>query len=176
MNNQELSDYLKQEYSNRLKDIFVDKGHCVAKVAVGEIAEVCALIKADNRLKFDLLMDLTVVDWLPRKPRFDLVYHFYSVEFNHRLRIKAALDDGQPAPTLTKLWPIADWLEREMWDLYGIKFSGHPNLKRLLMYEEFKGHPLRKDYPYDKRQPLEPETWPVRSQQVRIEGLKIHRP
>ena len=87
--------------------------------------------------------------------RFDLVYHFYSSHFNRRVRLKVPLALADPAvPSLTPLWPGANWFEREVWDMFGITFAGHPNLRRLLLYEEFKGHPLRKDYPVRKRQPL----------------------
>ena len=87
--------------------------------------------------------------------RFDLVYHFYSSVFSRRLRLKVPLTSADPeAPSLTALWPGANWFEREVWDMFGITFTGHPNLRRLLLYEEFKGHPLRKDYPVRKRQPL----------------------
>jgi len=87
--------------------------------------------------------------------RFEVVYHFYSSPHNHRLRVKVPLTAADPAiDSLTGLWHSANWFEREVWDMFGIRFAGHPNLKRLLMYEEFQGHPLRKDYPIRKRQPL----------------------
>ena len=87
--------------------------------------------------------------------RFELVYHFYSSASSRRLRLKVPLTSADPeAPSLTSLWPGANWFEREVWDMFGITFTGHPNLRRLLLYEEFKGHPLRKDYPVRKRQPL----------------------
>jgi NADH/F420H2 dehydrogenase subunit C len=87
--------------------------------------------------------------------RFDVVYHFYSSVHNHRLRVKVPLASSEPVvDSLTELWASANWYEREVWDMFGIRFSGHPNLKRILMYEEFEGHPLRKDYPVNKRQPL----------------------
>jgi NADH-quinone oxidoreductase subunit C len=107
-----------------------------------------------------MLADLTAVDYLryPGRedgPRFEVVYHLYSLRHNHRLRVKVRLDeDDAVVPTATSLWPIANWLEREVWDMFGIRFDGHPDLRRLLMYEEFVGHPLRKDYPIDRRQPL----------------------
>ena len=87
--------------------------------------------------------------------RFDLVYHLYSSTHRHRLRVKVPLALADPTvDSLTPLWRGADWFEREVWDMFGIRFTGHPNLRRLLMYEEFNGHPLRKDYPVRKRQPL----------------------
>ena len=86
---------------------------------------------------------------------FEVVYHLYSSTRHHRLRVKVPLAEAEPAvDSLTGLWASADWFEREAWDMFGVRFLGHPNLKRLLMYEAFKGHPLRKDYPVRKRQPL----------------------
>lgn len=111
-------------------------------------------------LAFDVLMDLSAVDYLkyPGRedgPRFEVVYHLYSLEHNHRLRVKVRVDeDDASVPTAVGLWPIANWMEREVWDMFGIRFDGHPDLRRLLMYEEFVGHALRKDYPITRRQPL----------------------
>ncbi len=87
--------------------------------------------------------------------RFEVVYHFYSLAHNHRLRLKVPLTAEDPSvDSVTSLWQSADWFEREVWDMFGIRFIGHPNLKRILMYEPFEGYPLRKDYPITKRQPL----------------------
>ncbi len=107
-----------------------------------------------------MLADLTAVDYskFPGRedgPRFEVVYHLLSVPHNHRLRVKVRVSEDDPVvPTASGLWPIADWFEREVWDMFGLRFAGHPNPKRLLLYEEFVGHPLRKDYPINRRQPL----------------------
>ncbi len=93
----------------------------------------------------------------PGRPdaRFAVVYHFYSVTHKHRLRVVVPLEEADAElDSLTTLWAGANWLEREVWDMFGIRFQGHPDLKRILMYEEFEGYPLRKDYPVNKRQPL----------------------
>ena len=91
----------------------------------------------------------------PDRSRFAVIYHFYSMAHKHRLRLVVPVEEAAPElHSLTSLWHGADWLEREVWDMFGIAFRGHPNLKRILMYEEFEGHPLRKDYPVNKRQPL----------------------
>ncbi len=91
----------------------------------------------------------------PGKARFAVVLHFYSLKHKHRLRLVVPVEETDAeVDSLTGLWAGANWLEREVWDMFGIRFKGHPNLKRILMYEEFKGHPLRKDYPVKKRQPL----------------------
>ena len=87
--------------------------------------------------------------------RFEVVYHFFSLALKRRVRLKVPVEEGSPeVDTLTLLWASADWFEREVWDMFGIRFRGHPNLKRILMYDGFEGHPLRKDYPVNKRQPL----------------------
>ena len=91
----------------------------------------------------------------PEQSRFTVVYHFYSMVHKHRLRLVVPVEEADAeVDSLTSLWPGADWLEREVWDMFGISFRGHPDLKRILMYEGFEGHPLRKDYPVKKRQPL----------------------
>jgi NADH:ubiquinone oxidoreductase subunit C len=91
----------------------------------------------------------------PGQARFVVVYHFFSLSLKHRLRLEVLVEEADAeVDSLTSLWAGADWLEREVWDMFGIRFRGHPNLKRILMYEEFVGHPLRKDYAVNKRQPL----------------------
>jgi len=93
--------------------------------------------------------------WGEPSPRFEVVYHLYSLAHRHRLRLKVPIEASDPcAHSVTSIWTGANWFEREAWDMFGIIFTGHPHLKRILMYEEFQGHPLRKDYPVNKRQPL----------------------
>ncbi len=112
--------------------------------------------------RFAMLSDLTAVDYLGRTPRFEVVYQLYSPSLNHRLRVKVPVPEDDPAvPTATGVWKSANWAEREAWDMFGIRFVGHPDLRRILMYAEFEGHPLRKDYPLQKRQPLVPERDPI---------------
>jgi NADH-quinone oxidoreductase subunit C len=110
-------------------------------------------LRKDPRLLFDVLIDITAVDFQGRKPRFDVVYHLLSLSSNQRLRAKVGVEENETVDSLTQFWGSANWLEREVWDMFGIRFSGHPDLRRILMYEEFEGHPLRKDYPIRKRQP-----------------------
>jgi NADH-quinone oxidoreductase subunit C len=106
---------------------------------------------------YAVLLDLTCVDFLATENRFEMVYHLFSLSRNRRLRIKASLPAEAPVvDSLVGLWKNADWLEREVFDMFGIGFMGHPNLKRILMYEGFEGHPLRKSYPWRKEQPLIP--------------------
>lgn len=111
---------------------------------------------------FNLLSDLTAVDFFGKEPRFEVVYHLKSTTLGHRLRVKIRIPEDDPVvPTVSSLWKGGNWLEREVWDMFGIRFSGHPDLRRILMYEEFRGYPLRKDYPVDRRQPLVEERDPV---------------
>jgi NADH-quinone oxidoreductase subunit C len=108
---------------------------------------------------FDMLADLTAVDYLGQEPRFEVVYHLNSLQKNIRIRIKTPVSEDEEVDSVVSLWPIANWLEREVWDMFGIKFKNHPDLRRILMYEEFEGHPLRKDYPINKRQPRVKPIW-----------------
>jgi NADH-quinone oxidoreductase subunit C len=124
-----------------------------------KILESVRVLRDDAQLQMDMLIDLTCVDYLGREPRFEMVYHFRSMKSGERLRVKAQLAEPEDGTnpvidSIVPLYKIADWFEREVWDLYGVKFRGHPDLRRILMYEEFVGHPLRKDYPKEKRQPL----------------------
>jgi NADH-quinone oxidoreductase subunit C len=121
---------------------------------------VHALLKSDPRSAMNMLIDLTAVDYPERVPRFEVVTHLYSLTLGHRLRLKCAVGDeegeGAEVESLTSLWASANWMERECYDMFGVRFSGHPDLRRILLYPEFVGHPLRKDYPADKIQPLVP--------------------
>ena len=112
------------------------------------MVEICRFLRDDATLAFDYLVDVTAVDYLGSTPRFELVYHLKSLTRGHRLRLKARVSEDDPRiDSVVPVWRGADWLERETWDLYGIRFDGHPDLRRIYLYEEFEGHPLRKDYP-----------------------------
>jgi NADH-quinone oxidoreductase subunit C len=135
------------------------RGDDTIVVDPAKIADAMKTLRDDPELAMTMLVDLTAVDYLGREPRFEVVYHLRSFKSGARLRVKAPVaepeDGSSPSiDTITPLWASANWNEREAWDLYGIKFRGHPDLRRILMYEEFVGHPLRKDYPKEKRQPL----------------------
>ncbi len=120
------------------------------------IADVCAALQAD--FKFNLAPYITAVDYLGQEPRFEVVYNLLSTAHNHRIRLRVRVpEDDAVVPSVVPVWRGADWFERYCFDMYGIRFTGHPDLRRLLMYDEFVGHPLRKDYPLKGRQPLVPE-------------------
>ena len=130
-------------------------GDATALVDAGQIQQVLRFLRDDADCEFEMLSDLCAVDYLGEEPRFEVVYHLYSIDKNHRVRVKARVPEERcEIDTACDIWPSANWMEREVWDLYGVHFKGHPDLRRLLLYEEFEGHPLRKDYPKEKRQPL----------------------
>jgi NADH-quinone oxidoreductase subunit C len=114
------------------------------------IREACAILRDDAECAFNFLSDVTCVDWYPAEPRFEVVYHLLSIPKKERVRLKVRLDGASPAvESLTFLWPGANYFEREVFDLFGIRFNGHPYMRRLLMPEDWEGHPLRKDYPVE---------------------------
>jgi NADH-quinone oxidoreductase subunit C len=126
-----------------------------ARVTPAAWRQVAEFLRDDPVTRLDMFTDLTCVDRLPREPRFDVVLHLYSVEKKHRIRLLAGVPEAQPViATLVPVWPGANWFEREAYDMYGVRFAGHPDLRRILLYPEFEGYPLRKDYPKEKRQPL----------------------
>jgi NADH-quinone oxidoreductase subunit C len=145
---------LKESFPDAILETMLPQGDATAVIHPDSLTKIVDFVKNDPHLQFDVLIDITAVDYLERKPRFDVVYHFLSLPFAQRLRLKVAVDEGEPGlASITSWWGAADWLEREVWDMFGIRFAGHPNLKRILMYDGFQGHPLRKDYPIRKRQP-----------------------
>jgi len=127
--------------------------------------EIVRVVRDDPEFQFEMLCDVTALDLLERNPRFDVVYHLNSLTRNHRLRVKVQVGtpsgDDAWVHSVYPLWKSADWLERECFDMFGVRFQGHPDLRRILMYDSFQGHPLRKDYPYNRRQPLVEEIDPV---------------
>jgi NADH-quinone oxidoreductase subunit C len=114
------------------------------------IRDACVLLRDDPGCPFNYLADLTCVDWFPSEPRFEVVYHLLSIPNKERVRLKVRLDGGSPSlDSVTPVWPAANYFEREVFDLFGVRFAGHPYLRRLLMPEDWDGHPLRKDYPVE---------------------------
>ena len=134
-----------------------DKGDLTVIVRKDDLHKILEFLKTDPDLSFEILMDVCGVDYLKmgEKPRFEAVYHLYSVSKNHRLRLRVKVpEEDMMLPSAIDLWKSADWHEREAFDMFGFQFEGHPNLKRLLLFEGFEGHPLRKDYPMEKRQKI----------------------
>jgi len=114
------------------------------------IRETCVLLRDDSDCPFNFLSDVTCVDWFPSEPRFEIVYHLLSIPRKERVRLKVRLRSSSPTlDSVTSVWPAANYFEREIFDLFGVRFTGHPYLRRLLMPEDWEGHPLRKDYPVE---------------------------
>jgi NADH-quinone oxidoreductase subunit C len=134
----------KAAFGEAIREAWIDRKQSILVVAPEQLLEIGAYTRDDER--FDYLVDLTAVDWPKREKRFDLVLNLYSFPKNERLRLKMHLADGETVSSVESVWPTANWLEREVYDMFGIVFEGHPNLTRLLLPEEWQGFPLRKDY------------------------------
>ena len=141
----ELVEDLKEEFGGRISEFctYVGQNFLVAETAA--VIPIIEYLKLEQG--FDYLVDITAVDWPDKPVRFELVWILYSFERNERIRIKSRIKDGDKAVTCTGVHLTADWLEREVYDMFGIEFAGHPDMKRILMPEDWRGHPLRKDYP-----------------------------
>jgi NADH-quinone oxidoreductase subunit C len=125
----------------------VAHGELTLTAKAADIVEVATFLRDDERCRFVCIIDVTAVDWPSREKRFDVVYHFLSPTKNARVRVKVETDEGTPVPSLIDVFPGANWFERETYDLYGVLFSGHPDMRRILTDYGFQGHPLRKDFP-----------------------------
>lgn len=150
---QALLDQLAQKFGDAVLETTSFHGDETAVVRTDRLIEICNFLKIEAQMNF--LMDICGVDFPDRRERFEVVYHLYSLATRKRLRIKVRVTEADPrVPTVMDIWKSADWFEREAFDLFGIIFEGHPYLRRLLTYDEFEGHPLRKDYPVNRRQKI----------------------
>lgn len=157
-----LTEKLKERFPDAILDARTEHGEETVTVNRDRSDEFFRALRDEPAFELNMLVDVTAVDWLDRKPRFDVIYHLNSLTRGHRLRVKIAVDAADAwVHSLTSLWGSADWLERECFDMFGIAFKGHPDLRRILMYDSFEGYPLRKDYLYNKRQPIVEEIDPV---------------
>jgi NADH-quinone oxidoreductase subunit C len=134
----------KARFGSAILESWLDRKQAILVVSAERLLEIARRSRDEEH--FDYLVDLTAVDWPKREKRFDLVLNLYSFAKNERLRIKAPVAENEPLPSVESIWPTANWLEREAFDMFGIVFEGHSNLKRLLLPEEWQGYPLRKDY------------------------------
>ena len=147
-------DSLKEKFGSSIEEISFPHDQLVVVVNREAINEILNFLRDDEEACFDLFMDLTAVDYIGREPRFEVVIHLVSIPKQQRIRLKIRLSEADPEmPSITPVYPAANWFERECFDLYGIRFTGRPNLTRIMLYEGFQGHPLRKDYPLKGRQP-----------------------
>jgi NADH-quinone oxidoreductase subunit C len=149
MNQQEIINRIQEKASSLVAGtsqgidcpvVMVDKQHLI---------EFMKFLKKDEMLSFDLISDVTAVDYPGRTPRFDVVYHIFSIKNGQRIRVKVPVGDGEGVESVTCVWRGAEWLEREVYDMFGVTFYNHPDLRRILMEEDFKYHPLRKDFPLE---------------------------
>jgi NADH-quinone oxidoreductase subunit C len=137
---------LKERFAADIVDIKEFRGEVTVTVKKENIVEICNYLK--EFVGYNLLTDVTAVDYLGQSPRFLVVYNMYSIPAKDRLRVKAQVEEADATiDTVSGVWSSANWLEREVYDLFGIKFAGHPDLRRILMTDDWVGHPLRKDYP-----------------------------
>ncbi|TNF59995.1 MAG: NADH-quinone oxidoreductase subunit C [Deltaproteobacteria bacterium] len=150
-------DRLDAQFRKRILEWSDAFGDHEVMVAVNDWVEVAQFMHDDSELQMDHFIDLTAVDYPERESaRFDLLLMVRSSVTGARIRMRTYVRDGEEPGTVSRIWAGANWAEREVWDMFGIKFKDHPDLRRILLYEEFVGHPLRKDYPIDKAQPLVP--------------------
>jgi len=144
---------LKRRFPEKTKEISVQFGDDIVSIDKESLLDIAKFLKNDP-YAFTMLLELTCVDYKGQKERFQMVYHFFSITHNLRLRIKTSLtQEDLSIDSLTSIWKNANWLEREVYDMFGVQFNGHPDLRRIFMYDGFEGYPLRKDYPLRKRQP-----------------------
>ena len=156
MGRETLIDEIRTKLGDAVEGVSYSFGDDVLTVRPGSLRSLMTALR-DAPFDYAVLLDLTCVDFAAGEGRLELVYHLYSMSRNVRLRLKASLSAADPvAETLTGLWKNADWLEREVFDMFGVRFTGHPDLRRLLTYEGFEGHPLRKSYPWRLAQPRIP--------------------
>ncbi len=142
---------LRERFAQDVLEVVEHRGETTILVRPSAIEPICQTLRDAPTLRYNFLADITAVDWLEREPRYDVVYHLLSIETRAVVRLKIRVGDettpDPEVPTVTSVWPAADWFEREVFDLFGIRFAGHPALTRILMPSDWVGHPLRKDYP-----------------------------
>ena len=151
--------YIQERLGSKLLEVMQPQADDVVILDRANLRESFRFLKEDTQLDYDFLSDITAVDyWRKKEPRFEVVYQVVSRSRRQRLRVRVPVPENDPSvESLTPLWRGANFLEREVWDLFGIRFIDHPDLRRVLLYEEFEGFPLRKDYPVNQVQPLVPE-------------------
>ncbi len=144
---QELKQHLDEKLASEMLSCTIAVGELNLEIPADQVVRVLKFLRDDSSCRFTCLIDICGVDYPAREKRFDVVYHLLSPHQNHRIRVIAATDEITPVPSLVSVYPAANWFEREAYDMYGILFSNHPDLRRLLTDYGFDGHPLRKDFP-----------------------------
>ena len=140
-------DKLQETFGALLEDVVHHAGQISVHVPAERLLDLAIWLRDDEDCRMDLLMDLCAADYPDRENRFEINYHLYSVPHNHFLRMKISAADGESVPSVTPVWSGANWFEREIYDLFGVPFEGHPDLRRILLPDHWRGHPLRKEYP-----------------------------
>jgi NADH-quinone oxidoreductase subunit C len=143
----QLGDHVAASLGETVVAVYAPVGQLTVEVKASEILRAVEFLRDDPRCRFVCMIDICGVDYPERERRFDVVYHFLSPELNQRIRIKVQTDEVTPVPSITGLHPSANWFEREAYDLYGILFTNHPDMRRILTDYGFEGHPMRKDFP-----------------------------
>ena len=138
---------VEERFGKAVLDAQVYRGDLAIRIAPQALPEVATFLRDDAQLQYIFLESISGVDYWTRDPRFEVVYHFVSFANTHRLTIKVGVNEDQPVPSLARLWPTATYQEREVYDMFGVQFEGHPSLQRILMPEDWDGHPQRKDHP-----------------------------
>lgn len=144
---EELGDYIIAQVPDRAKSWVVMHGELAMESTPEKVVDLLAFLRDDEHCRFTQLTDITAVDYPNRAKRFEVVYHLLSMTKNYRIRIKICIEEGLGVPTATEVFPAANWYEREVWDMYGVFFMYHPDLRRILTDYGFEGHPQRKDFP-----------------------------
>jgi NADH-quinone oxidoreductase subunit C len=154
MLSEQLKKQLDKDRADDIETSVINRGDLQIYVRKERLVELCKCLISDTNLKFNFLSMITAADYLgKREKRFDVVYSLYSIDYRHRVMLKIMLSENEDAPSLTGLWDTANWQEREVFDMFGIKFTGHPDLRRVLMDDDWVGYPQRKDFPLTYEMP-----------------------
>jgi len=140
---------LQEKFPASVSEVKTFRDEVNVTVQKKDIFEICKFLYSDPDLQYQMLTDLCGVDFLPESPRFEVVYLLYSMKKQQRLRLKIKVGDSESVSSVESIWKAADWLEREVYDLFGISFDNHPDLRRILLWDGYEGHPLRKDFPVE---------------------------
>lgn len=147
MTAEEILKKVKDNFRHSVLEALLFRGEAAVLVDKNVLRAVCNYLKTDPDMKMNYFVDVLGVDYHPAAPRFEVVYHLYSIPKKHRIRVKVKLSEGESVPTVTDMWSAANWPEREAYDMFGIVFEGHPNMKRIYLADDWEGFPMRKDYP-----------------------------
>jgi len=140
---------LQEKFSASVSEVKTFRDEVNVTVQKKDILNICKFLYSDPDLQYQMLTDLCGVDFFPEQPRFEVVYLLYSMKNQKRLRLKIKVGDSESVSSVESIWKAANWLEREVYDLFGIPFDNHPDLRRILMWDGYEGHPLRKDFPVE---------------------------